>query len=182
MANAPPIYHWRGGDEMNATRMNEIKDSIDFLRNPPMAHVRRTANTGFTASPNFFYTIPFDTLVNSYDPYGMWDPGNPNYLRVQIPGWYSCEMVVSWAASAQDVRLLQVLAKNGMTYNDMILRHDQAALPNSTSITRKEGMLYLNQGDDIYLGVSTEGTGTFTINGGASNSEAVQMRIRWISN
>lgn len=182
MATAPTVHHWRGGDEMNAMRMNEVTDSIDFLRNPPMAHLRRrNTNFAFTAASGSFFTITFDTLVNSYDPYGMWDPLFADRLTVQVPGWYSCEMVTQWAGTAQDVRLLQVIAKNEMTFDGMILRHDQASLPNSATSVRKESMLYLNQGDAIFLGVSTEGTGTFTQNA-TSDSECPQLRIRWISN
>lgn len=182
MPSAPIIHHWRGGDEMNASRMNEIKDSIDFLRNPPMVHVRRrNTNFSFTASSGTFFVVTFDTLVNSYDPYGMWNPVTNGLLTIQVPGWYSCEMVTYWAGSAQDVRLLQVLGKNGMTFNDMILRHDQTALPNSSVAARKESLLYFNQGDQVSLGVSTEGTGTFTLNA-TSDSECPQLRIRWVSN
>lgn len=182
MATAPQIHHWLGGDEVNAARMNEIKTSIDFLRNPPMAHVRRrNSSFTFTASSGTYFTVGFDTLVNSYDPYGMWNAGSPDRLTVQIPGWYSCEMVTHWGGTAQDLRYLQVLAKNGMSFDDMILRHDQKSLPNSSTAVRKEGMLYLNQGDNIFLGVSNEGSGSFSLTA-ASDSECTQLRIRWISN
>lgn len=182
MPSSPPIHHWLGGDELNATRMNEIKDSIDFLRNPPTVHVRRrNSNFAFTASSGIYFAVPFDTLVSNYDPYGMWDPVQNAQLTIQVPGWYSCEMVTYWAGTAQDVRLLQVLGKNGITFDDMILRHDQTSLPNSNTAVRKESLLYFNEGDYIQLAVSTEGTGTFTLNA-TSDSECPQLRLRWVSN
>lgn len=182
MAITPPIHHWLGGDDMNAARMNEIKDSIDFLRNPPMVHVRRrSSNFTFTAASGSYFSIPFDTLVNSYDPYDMWDVGSPDVITIQVPGWYACEMVGQWAGTAQDLRFLHMLGKNGTTLNDFILRHDQKSLPNSATSIRKESMLYLNEGDTLRMLVSTEGTGTFTI-AATSDSECAQVRVRWFSN
>lgn len=182
MASVPPIHHWLGGDELNASRMNEIKDSIDFLRNPPMVHVRRrNSSFGFTAASGSWFAVSFDTLVNSYDPYGMWNVSQNAQLTIQVPGWYSCEMVTHWAGTAQDVRYLQVIGKNGITFDDMILRHDQESLPNSSVAARKESLLFLNEGDFIQLAVSTEGTGTFNLTA-LSDSECTQLRIRWVSN
>jgi hypothetical protein len=182
MTAVPSIHRWLAGDEVNAVRANEIKDLIDFLRNPPTVHVRRRlSNFAFTAASGSYFTVTFDTLVNSYDPYGMWDVGATDRLTIKVPGWYSCEMVTAWVGTAQNLRYTQVLAKNGMTFDDMILRHDQTTLPNSTTVVRKESMLYLNEGDNIRLGVSTEGTGTFTLTT-ANDSESPQLRIRWVSN
>lgn len=182
MATAPPIHHWLGGDDMNADRMNEIKDSIDFLRNPPTIHVRRrNSNFTFTAASGSYFSIPWDTVVNSYDPYGMWNAGTPTLLTIQVPGWYACEMVGYWAGTTQDVRFIHMLGKNGNDLGDFILRHDQRSLPNSSTGVRKESFLYLNEGDTIEMSVSTEGTGTFTISA-VSDSECAQVRLRWISN
>jgi hypothetical protein len=175
----PTVHHWRAGDEMNADRMEEIKDAIDFLRNPPTARVMRLVSSQ-NLPAGARTAITFDTLYNSYDPYGMWSAGTPDRLTCQVPGWYAVEGVLNLDnAAAVESRLQLELWKNN---TDFILRWDQEALPatGGNINIRKESFMFLNYGDYVQL-KCWNGTGTRTAFNNGFN-ESPQMRARWFSN
>jgi hypothetical protein len=182
MTAVPKPRYWLAGEGMIADKANEITDLINFLRNPPTVHVRRQNSTfTFTGNSGTWAKLTFDTLVNSYDPYGMWDSGATDRITIQVPGWYSCEMTTGWAGTTQDVRFLQGIYKNGTSLaDDMILRYDQRSLPNNTTNIRRASTLFLNEGDFLHLLVYTEGTGTFTISANSA-AEAAALHVRWVS-
>ena len=180
MATVPPVHSWLAGDEMNAMRMNEIKDQIDFLRNPPMVHVARL-NTAQTLT-NTWNFISFDTVVNSYDPYTMWDSGNPDQLTCTIAGWYWVQGQFAISSTATDERLILGVYKNGKNSGtDVEMRSDvQNAPAHGSNTWSKEFHVYLDEGDWIHLGVhiETDASRTTTLGG---VSDCCRMRMRWVS-
>lgn len=179
-AEVPSVHHWLAGDEFNSLRMNEIAAAIDFIRNPPMVHVARKL-TGQLISPAATYNkVSFDTLYNSYDPYGMWSAGTPDQLTVQVPGWYMCELQFSGVITT-DTRILMGLFKNGFTSNELLFRYDQTTLPTGNNINmRKAVALFFNVGDTLYYGLHCNNT-TFTT-AITSDAETCGLRVRWFSN
>lgn len=176
MADSPPIHHWLGGDELNADRMNEIKDSIDFLRNPPMAHVRRRLSNQ-TIVTNTWHSVAWDEAVS--DSYSTWSEATFS-LKIAVPGWYSCEMVIAWGGTATDTRFVNAISKNGITEDDILLRYDQRSLPATTTVVRKENIVFFNEGDDVRCMVLANGGTSYTLLA-ASDVICPQLRIRWIS-
>lgn len=176
--SVPAIHTWSAGDDMNAARMNEIKTSIDFLRNPPMVHVGRTLTTQ-AATVGTFTKTSFDTLYNSYDPYGMWNAGTPTALTCTIPGWYTIEAVMCLSNNATDTRIQMVFYKN----TEIAMRWDQQGIQNlAGSINmRKESTIFLNVGDQVFLGAGYNTGAARTMNVD-STTECPQLRIRWVSN
>lgn len=174
-ANVPDVHHWLAGEEMNADRFNEVKAAIDFLRDPPLCHVMRN-NSNQTLTANAWTKISFDTAVA--DPYGMWSAGSPDVITCQVPGWYTVEMVCSWSASATDERLLGGVFKNTFTaLDDVYLRADFRNAASSASPIRREGWLFLNVGDPVYLGQHCPSARTTLV----SAPNQPRLRLRWIS-
>jgi hypothetical protein len=176
----PDVHHWLAGDDFNAQRMNEIGTAIDWIRNPPMVHVARKL-TGQSISPlNTWVKISFDTVYNSYDPYGFFNAGTPDQLTVQVPGWYMCEIQFSGSIST-DTRIIIGLYKNGFTANELLFRYDQTTLPTGNNINiRKASTLFFNVGDILYSAVHCQAA-TFTT-AVASDAELCGLRLRWVSN
>lgn len=177
--SVPAVHHWLAGDEFNATRMNEVANAIEWLRNPPMVHVARRS-TGQAITANAWNLLSFDTLYNSYDPYGIWDVGNPGYLTFTEAGWYTCELQFS-AAISVDSRLIIGLFKNGTGAGDALFRYDQTTLPSGSNVNiRKEGSLFFNVGDSVYYGIYCDATAITTAV--LSDAETCSLRVRWVSN
>lgn len=179
---APSIHHWQAGDSMNAMRMNEIRDQIEWMQNPPMVHVgRRLTTQSFSGGTGVAVKVSFDTVFNSYDPYGFFNAGTPDQLTITVAGWYSCEITTSWAGTATDSRLIMYLYKNGTGANDVMLRHDQGSLPNGANTMRKESQLFFNVGDVIYMMAYADASFTPVL-AASNDAECSQLRIRWVSN
>lgn len=179
MANVPIVHHWKAGDDMNAERMQEIKSVIDFLRNPPTVRVMRLSTTQ-AMTVNGRTTVVFDTLYNSYDPYGMWNVSASDRITCQVAGWYAVEGVLSMNNTAAVQSRLQLELWRNNT--DMLLRWDQEALPavGGNINIRKESFMFLNFGDYVQLKAwNTAGTRNLM---NVSFAESPQIRARWFSN
>lgn len=174
MPTSPPIHHWNAGDPVSAIRMNEIKASIDWLRNPPMTYVQYLGAP--ITLPTTWTKIPFDTEVS--DDYDMWDSGTPDEITVTIAGWYAVESVISVTANATDSKLTVAIWKNNA---EVMFRFDQQGLPSvgGNSNIRKEATMFLNVGDQIEL-YATVSAGARQIVSGGSN-ECPTLRMRWVS-
>lgn len=178
MVSVPELHHWLAGEDMSATRMNEIKAQIDFLRNPPMVHVARNAAQTLSSGWN---AISFDTVLNGYDPYDMWDISDPSAVYSRVPGWYSVEGQFSLNGTATDERLILGVYKNSFATSEIQMRSDVQNFPSfGNANLSKEFTVFLNEGDFLYLGVwfdvdATRTTGTTT------PSEICRFRLRWVS-
>lgn len=180
MAIVPPIHFWQAGDDMNALRMNEIRDQIVWLVNPPRVHVGRALTTQSLPTSSW-NKISFDTLHSS-DPYGMWDSGNPDKVTCTVPGWYTVEGVLCVSPTSTSERFVLGIYKNGFTAAEAQLRHDQQNAPSSGNVNvRKEFKIFLNVGDWLHLGEQhlDANTRTSAISGTWEHS---QLRMRWVSN
>ena len=183
MADVPVVHHWLAGEDMNAERMNEIKAQIDFLRNPPMVHVARFT-TIQTLTGGTWNAISFDLVINSYDPYDMFDSGQPTKVFSQVPGWYTVEGQFSLNQTNTDGRLILGIYKNGFTDDELQIRSDIQNFPSScTGCTNlsKEGLLFLNVGDYVHLGIWFDQDATRDTKN-ATLSETCRLRLRWVSN
>jgi len=176
----PNIHTWLAGDEFNAMRMNEVADAIAFLQNPPMVHVGRRLTT--QSIPSSVWTkITFDTVYNGYDPYGMWDSGTPDQITIVEPGWYSCEVHLSLAATSTDTRVILGLYKNGLGSDDLLLRYDQTTPPSGGNQNlRRETTLFMNAGDFLHAACWLN---SLSLNSQiTSDAESSGLRVRWVSN
>lgn len=181
MTVAPTVHHWRAGDDVNAMRMNEIKASIDYIRNPPFAHVRRRTTTQ-TLTGSAWTKITFDQLVNSYDPYGMWDAGTPDRLTIDIAGWYIVQGVISFQGTATNTNTALGISKNGFATSDRLLRFDQQNTPSQNGVNiRKETLMFLNSGDFVHLGIFL-GDAASRVTQNLTDTESPQLKVRWASN
>ena len=176
----PPVHHWLAGDDFNADRMNEIGDSINWIRNAPMTHVARRSTGQSIGVANTWTKISFDTVFNSYDPYDFFDAGTPDQLTITEAGWYSFEISFSGVITT-DTRIIIGLFKNGFTTNELLFRYDQTTLPTGNNINiRKESSLFFNAGDWLHYGVHCQAA-TFTT-AITSDADCCALRIRWVSN
>jgi hypothetical protein len=179
MTDIPVTHHWLAGDEMNADRMNEVRDAIEFLRNPPAVHVRRrlTAQTGITGT---WTKILFDQVV--YDPYGMFDSGNSDRITATIPGWYTYEGVISLNPTSTSCRVLLGVFRNGLTDDEHLLRYDVDNAPSAGNVDiRKESTIFLNVGDFLHLAVNHGCAAETRTSQISSDAQSSQLRVRWIS-
>lgn len=182
-SSAPPIHRWHAGDEMNAARMQEIKDAIDWLRNPPMVHVSRR-NTNQNATANVWTDVSFDTTVNNYDPYNMWDISDPTKVYCTVAGWYTYEAVLCIGANSDDCRLILAVFLNGTSVvTDEIMKFDQQSAPSAGGNVnmRKEAQVFLNVGDHLRLNFNYNGATARQLIAN-SDAECPQLRVRWVSN
>jgi hypothetical protein len=180
MTDVPETHHWLAGDAMNADRMNEVRDAIEWLRNPPMVHVRRRLTTQ-SLPGNQWNKIVFDQIANSYDPYGMFDTGATDRITATVPGWYSYEGVLAINGTATVARMILGVYKNGFTTNELMLRYDVDNAPSSGNmLVRKESTIFLNVGDWLHLAWNLNAAETRTSQI-TSDSESSQLRVRWVS-
>lgn len=180
--SVPEIHHWLAGDSWNADRLNEVKTQIDWLRNPPMVHLRRRATQSITGGTSVWTKVIFDTIVA--DPYGFYDAGTPDTVTVTEPGWYSCEIYCSWQSfGAVDARVIMGLYKNEFVNVGLLLRNDKGTQPSASSNInmRKEGTYFFNVGDFIHLGVYHDDPSSKSL-ANTSDAESTGLRMRWVSN
>lgn len=86
---------------------------LDELETPPMARI--TFNGSAQGIPHgFSTTINFDTEIVDTD--NMWDPGNPNRLTIQTPGYYKVVAAVGFTAHATGDRQVGVRLNAGATF------------------------------------------------------------------
>lgn len=178
MATAPAIHHWLAGDEVNSSRLAEIASNIEFLRNPPTVRVGRLLSNQ-TIPINVWTTVTFDTVYNSYDPWGFYNAATPTLVTAAVAGWYMVEGVLHWASNVTDARIAMSIWKQD---SELILRWDQQGLPSTggnTSI-RKEVCMFLNIGDTVQLKAFVSAGSRDLVAGGFS--EAPILRLRWVSN
>jgi hypothetical protein len=173
---SPPIHHWFAGDPVSAERMNEIKASIDWLRNPPLLHLQRTGSS-IALAVTTWTSIPFDTVLA--DNYDMWDAGTPDTVTVTVPGWYTVEGVLRFQNTAVDSRLTLGVWKQAGT--ELILRYDQQGLDGTGGDInmRKESTMFLNVGDTITLEAHTNAGARNLVVG--TNGECPTLKMRWVS-
>jgi hypothetical protein len=185
----PAVHHWYAGDMWNATRMNEITNQINWMQNPPMVHLRRRTTT--QSIPSAAWTkVSFDTVVNSYDPYDMYDSAtDPTMVVFTEPGWYSCEIYSSWVNwGATDGCVVMGLMKNnfGPTpgSNGTLLRSDRRTQPSQGTniVMRAEATFFFNVGDFVFMGAYNSDTGSAHSLANTSDAECSGLRIRWVSN
>lgn len=177
----PPIHRWYAGDRMASIRMDEIKDQIDFLRNPPTVHVARTLTTQAVAQSTFT-KVNFDTLVNSYDPYEMWDAGAPDRLTCTIAGWYQVEGQISVSGSGSEGLVELTVYKNGGLATDAQLRSDVQNFPSMGTVNiSKETTIFLNVDDWLHLYIWQSADVSKTTTAGSA-SERCRLRLKWVSN
>lgn len=180
MTDIPVTHHWLAGEDMNADRMNEVAAAIEFLRNPPMIHVRRRL-TAQSLTGSVWNKISFDQVVNSYDPTGMFDAGTPDRVTAQVPGWYSYEARISVVGTATTTRVILGTYRNGFSSDQHILRADMENAPSAGNINiRRDSTIFLNAGDWLHLAffadnAETRTTSTF------SDAESSGLRVRWVS-
>lgn len=181
MTSAPDVHHWRAGDDMSALRMNEIKTAIDFIRNPPFAHIRRRTTTQ-SLTGAAWNKVVFDQLANSYDPYGMWDAGATDRLTIEVPGWYIVQGGISFTGSSVNTNTALGISKNGFATTDRLLRFDQQNTPSVGQVDiHKETMMFLNTGDFVHLGIFLgDAAARTTMN--TSDADCPQLKVRWVSN
>lgn len=174
----PAVHHWRAGDEMNATRMTELANAIEWLRNPAMVRVARTLSTQAIAI-NTWTSISFDTVVNSYDPWGFFNAATPTQVTCPVPGWYMVEVSLTWETAPNvDSRLVMGVWKQSA---ETLLRWDQQGLPNvgGDANMRKEVAIFLNVGDTVQLRAHVNAGARNIVN---SPDGGATMRLRWVSN
>jgi hypothetical protein len=185
--SVPTIRHWLAGDKWNAENLNEIGDQINWLKNPPMIHLRRrnTVQT-ITGGTNVWTKVRFDTLVNNYNPFEFTIDlaSAPDILFVQEPGWYSCEIYTAWQSfGAVDTRVIMGLFKNTFDNQGLLLRNDTNTQPSvSTNINmHKEGTFFFNVGDFVHLGVYHDDSSLTHNLANTSDAESSGLRMRWVS-
>lgn len=177
----PPIHYWNAGDDMNASRMNEIADTINWMRDTPMVHVGRTLTNQATSASSALNTASFDTLFNSYDPYDMWDPAAPTVVTAQVSGWYDIEYGMVLSLDANAGRVSTGVFRNGDTANT-IDRCDMITAPNlgGNLGLRRNTVNFLTAGDTLSMQVIYNTTVARNLLA-VSASECPRLRLKWIS-
>jgi hypothetical protein len=174
--NAPAVHYWKAGDGLNAERLNEAADSINWYTDPPLVHV--TMTSGSIALPVTTWTpVAFTNAIS--DPYDMWDIGTPDTITVNVPGWYTVEIVMCVSnVVATDARLALAIWKQNA---ENLLRWDQQTNGNNGNVNvHKETTMFLNVGDTILLKAHVSAGARNIITNGSN--ESPQIRMRWISN
>lgn len=106
------------GDLPDEDLFNEIRYTMQFLENPPAAHV--VATSGLSTTTALWTAVTFHTveqdLEAEYDPAKpMWDAGSPTRLTVRTPGWYEMDYGSPWASTTADTLRQWAIRKNGDT-------------------------------------------------------------------
>lgn len=180
MTTVPSIHYWRAGDEMNALKMNDLANVIDWMRNPPMVHIGRTLSNQATTASSAENVVSFDTVYNSYDPYDMYDAGDPTKITIQVSGWYDIEYATVLSLDANQGRVINAVRRNAGS--NSILSSDEVTAPNLGNLSiKRNGLTFLTAGDYVTLSVIYSTTVARNLLA-VSTSECPQLRVRWVSN
>lgn len=179
----PAPIRWAAGDQPSATRFNEVMEAIRFLLEPPEAWVVHDA----TPSPLSFtfstwlpvtlnYVVVDTEAAAGFDP--MWTPDFPTRLYARTPGWYSFELLTTWAVATGDSRRLQALWLNGNTEGRG--RYDSTNTNDHKA--RSAYDLFMNKDDYVELMVYQQSgsTKSFAADVGF-NSGRPGIRMKWHS-
>lgn len=178
----PDVTTWSAGMEHDEEAFNSVSYALDFLLSPPEAMVRQTSAQAITTGTSTATPITFHSMVLDND--GMWNAAAPTKLTVQTGGWYEAEWAVSWATKAADTTIrIQALYLNGVLTIANSLAYNEFV--NDAGTTPQIWMsydLFLNQGDEVYLGVM-QGSGANLSTASHATTKDLQtfLRLRWAS-
>jgi hypothetical protein len=107
MATVPSPHQFAVGEAVTSTNINTYYSSLQFLLNPPIARLAKSANQ--TVAAGSFVPITFD--VSSIDSYNGHSSGSTKYFA-QVQGWYMVAANLQWPNSNVGIRDA-LIAKNG---------------------------------------------------------------------
>lgn len=176
----PNIPQWNAGDEPDEESLNAISYALDFVLNPPEAHIRQS--TGQTQGTGTTTPSPVIFQVEAIDNDGMVNiASDPTAITVNTPGWYELEYGVHWNARDDTTIRMMGIALNGESalanwigYIDHV---DKGASP----LVRGTYDVFLNAGDYIQLVIAHGSSTSLTTATVGSANYQTYLRARWAS-
>lgn len=158
----------------SASQWNQVRDSINFALNPPIAKLRQA--TAQSIPNNTFTTLTFDAEdLDSVDGHDL-VTNNSRYTAV-YPGWHMISGGCTFAANATGRRLVRPQV-NGTAVSGSL-----AGMPGNASIiglTTRTMPVYLNVGDYVEMGVYQDSGAA--LNTFVTNTEyQPSMAVQWVS-
>jgi hypothetical protein len=146
----PSPMTWTAALVTVANLNTEIRDTANFLLNPPRCYAYRSTDKS-TANGD---TVPYDMNLEAYDSHGAHsNVTNNSRLTAPEAGLYSVKCQAKWAANATGSRRLQVRKNADGDPLSGSLVFDTANLPSSGNIGFAEGSVdvQLVAGDRLEL-------------------------------
>lgn len=159
---------------LDSSRLNQVRDSWQFLANPPLAKIRQA--TLQSVANSSFVSLTFDN--EDFDSAGGHDTvtNNSRYTAV-YPGMYEAAGGVTFAANATGRRMAR------WAVNGAVVAGSLSGIPANASVigfAARTVQVYLNVGDYIEL-MAFQDSGA-ALNTFVGNSEyQPTMTVKWIS-
>lgn len=183
----PNLDHWRAGELLDETMMNDIQDAQSFLLDPPRVKVQRT--TSLTVSHNSFTAINWtEALEDNCKPFGigyataMWDPNNSSRLTAQVGGWYELNYTVAWNNDTDNSQRQMMFDLNGgPETNWQRGRRDMWHISDYT-VVNTCWPVFMNAGDYVRIWVwQDRGSNTSLVATTPELGRRPQAKLKWVS-
>lgn len=158
-----------------STYYNQLRDSVRFILNPPLAVLRQTVVQSLAAGS--FIPVTFDVHDIDRDLAHSTTVNSSRYTS-QTPGWYNVDATVCFGPSATGIRASR-LTINGVA----AIGRTNYFPPVSTgvpSMAPVSGPVYLDAGDYLQLEAFQSSAGALST-ATDSNGAASALMIRWVS-
>lgn len=149
MGTVPSLYTWANGDRPYFSEMNaRIQNTLNFLTNPPMVRLRKTAAQNMISSTDT--AISWDLVEVESE--NMWDASQPTRIKPSTPGWYLGECGGSFDDSATGYRQMDVRKNNG-TDRSIRVKSDGYTQVGATTVIRGVSFIEQFNGTTDYIEV-----------------------------
>lgn len=102
MATVPTPRTWTVGELLTAAKLNQdLRDGLNFLLAPPVAHLRRTAAQSIPTG--VATNVAWTTEITDTD-IGHDNVTNNTRYTAKTAGWFDCNATVSWALNSTGIR------------------------------------------------------------------------------
>lgn len=185
MAAIPVMRTWAAG-LLSASHLNiDMRDTLNFMLNPPMAIVRREKPPDVILSngpwdDTLGSRIKFDTIVRDTD--GGWNSDENRYYA-QTPGWYVLGAVLQLKEEQFTGTFISrwfAFLKNSLTAQDAIQRFPPSSASRSVGYVLT-GMMSMNVGDHVSLVGAARVNDATVVGYDGVNYFGCQFEIRWAS-
>jgi hypothetical protein len=138
MGTVPAIYTWQAEEIPDFRQMEaRIASVLDFLLNPPVIRLRKTATQSI---PNSSST-PISWDLVEMESVNMWDLNNPTKITPSIPGWYIGTFGLSYVVNGTGYREFDIRKNNSATDRCIRVKFD----PFASGSTVGRGTIFVEQ-------------------------------------
>lgn len=171
----PGTRTWSAGEKITASRMNtEVRDALDFLLDPPRAHVYNSAGQVFANGT----TVLCDWPDEAYDSQALHSGANSTRVTLVESGLWVCHLAIGFPdATYTTLTVNPRLNAGGVSTDGTSLRTEDFA-PRDSGIVKWPFEFRASAGDHLEVFV-TQTSGASRTSSAFSLAHGVQ--VRWVA-